>query len=337
MRRLLANRLAAVVFAIPCTLCIGTLGYVFLAGFPWLDAVYMAIMTTTTVGYGEIHPLGPAARIFNSFYIVLSVSLLFLAIGMMTQKIVEAQFGNLFEKRRVKKMIDKLEGHYIICGFGRVGRGAAASLKASGASVVIIDRREDRVEWAMRQGLLACLGDSTRDETLREVRIDRAAGLVAALATDADNLFAVISAKTLNPGIRVAARAAEEEAERKMRQVGADNVFAPYTAAGIRLAQFLMKPHVRQFLDFATTPLGVDVRIEQVEVAEQSDLIGKSLAEARIRGEMHVIVLAIRRASGTMEFNPPADALIQARDYLIVMGEPEPLRRLELRVTGANA
>jgi voltage-gated potassium channel len=185
--------------------------------------------------------------------------------------------------------------------------------------------------------LLGCLGDSTRDETLRDAGIGKAAGLIAALATDADNLFAVISAKTLNPAIHVAARAAEEEAERKMRQVGADNVFAPYSAAGMQLAQSLLKPHVRQFLDFATTPLGGTVRIEQLEVAEGSDVVGKSLADARIRGEMHVIVLAIRRASGTMEFNPSAEALIQARDYLIVMGEPEPLRKLEARVAGVRA
>lgn len=331
------RRLGLALAAIPCTMCLGTLGYVYIAGYPWLDAAYMAIMTTTTVGYGEIHPLSQAARLFNSFYIVLSVSLLFLTIGLMTQTIVEAQIGNLFEKRRVRKMIDKLEGHYIICGFGRVGRGATTELLEAGAKAVVVDRREERVDWAIRQGYLACLGDATRDETLREVRIDKAKGLIAALATDADNLFAVISAKTLNPNIRVAARAAEDEAERKMRQVGADSVFAPYKVAGTRMAQSLLKPHVRQFLDFTTTALGVDVRIEQVEVAEGSDVVGKTLVDARFRGEMNVVVLAIRRAGGKMEFNPSAEALIQARDYLIVMGEPESLRRLEARVTGAGA
>ena len=234
-------------------------------------------------------------------------------------------------------MIDQLKNHYIVCGFGRVGRGAALELRAAGAAVVIVDRREERVEWAMRNGFLAVLGDSTRDETLRDVRIEAASGLIAALATDADNLFAVISAKTLNPNIRVAARAAEEEAERKMRQVGADSVFAPYTMTGTRLAQSLLKPHVRQFLDFATTSIGLDVRIEQLEVAEQSDLVGRSLADSRIRNELKVIVLAIRRSDGSMQFNPPAEAIILARDYLIVMGEPDPLRRLEGRVAGHAA
>jgi len=331
------RRLAIVGISIACTLCLGTVGYALIAGYPWLDALYMAVMTTTTVGYGEIHPLNQTQRLFNTFYIVVSVLQLFMAIGLMTQAIVEAQFKNVFEKRRVRKMIDRLENHYIICGFGRVGRGAAAELKEARVPVLVIDRREERVEWALKSGYLALLGDSTRDATLREAHIEHAEGLIAALATDADNLFAVISAKTLNPKIRVAARAAEEEAERKMRQVGADSVFAPYTTAGTQLAQSLLKPHVRQFLDFATTSLNLDVRIEQVEVLEQSDLVGKSLADSRIRGELKVIVLAIRRAGGKMEFNPAADALIQARDYLIVMGEPEPLRRLEARVAGVAA
>jgi voltage-gated potassium channel len=323
--------------AIGATMVIGTLGFVFIADYPWLDAVYMAIMTMTTVGYGEIRPLSQAARIFNTFYMLLGVSMLLLALGVMTQTIIEIQFGNLLAKRRNRKMIDQLENHYIVCGFGRVGRGAASELQQAGVKLVIIDRREDRVDWAMRNGFLACLGDSTRDETLKEVRLDKAAGLIAALATDAENLFAVISAKTLNPRIRVAARAAEEEAERKMRQVGADSVFAPYVMTGTRLAQSLLKPHVHQFLDFATTSIGLNVRIEQLEVQRGSDLTGRTLADLRIRSEFKVIVLAIRRADGNMLFNPPADAIIDAKDYLIVMGEPDPLRRLEARVMGSVA
>ena len=253
----------------------------------------------------------------------------------MTQGIIEAQRGNLLEKRRVRKMIDQLRDHFIVCGFGRVGRGAAQELREAGARLLIVDRSEERVEWAIRNGYLGVLGDSTRDETLKEAGVTRAAGLIAALATDADNLFAVISAKTLNPKLRVAARAAEEEAERKMRQVGADSVFAPYTMTGVRMAQSLLKPHVRQFLDFTTTHLGPRVSIEQVEVIAGSDLVAKSLAQLKISSEMKVIVLGIRRASGEMIFSPSGETAVEANDFLIVMGEAEPLRRLEARVTGA--
>lgn len=331
------RRILFVVAAIATTLAIGTVGYVVVADYPWFDAFYMAAITMTTVGYGEVIPLKHAGRVFNSVFLIISASTLLLAMGVMTQTVIELQFGNLLEKRRSKKMIANLKNHYIVCGFGRVGRGAAAELHQAGASLVVIDRREERVEWAMRSGYLACLGDSTRDETLKDVQIHTAAGLIAALATDADNLFVVISAKTLNSRIRVAARAAEEEAERKMRQVGADSVFAPYVMTGTRLAQSLLKPHVHQFLDFATTSLGLNVSIEQLEVSVNSDIVGKSLADLRIRSDLKVIVLAIRRADGTMLFNPPAEATIETSDYLIVMGEPDPLSKLETRVAGGTS
>jgi voltage-gated potassium channel len=323
--------------ALVVAFCVGVAGFYFIGGYTLINAVYMTAMTMTTVGYGEVQPLSPAARVFNSFYLVLSAGLLFLAIGVMTQAVIEAQFGNYLGRRRLRRMLDNLQGHYIVCGFGRVGRGAALELQQSGVTPVIIDRREDRVEWAMRLGYIAVLGDSTRDETLKEVRIDRASGLIAALATDADNLFAVISARTLNSKLRIGARAAEDEAERKMRQVGANSVFAPYTMTGTRLAQSLLKPHVHQFLDFASMEISDSVRIEQVEVLPASDMPGKSLAELRIRSELKVIVLGIRRPTGRMVFNPSADEPVQGGDYLIVMGELDALRRLEARAAGASA
>jgi voltage-gated potassium channel len=318
-------------------LSVGTLGFYFIAGYPLFDALYMALITMTTVGYSELQGLNHAGRVFNIFYIILAVSVLFMAIGMIAQTIIEAELGDIFGKRRVRKMIDSLRNHYIVCGFGRVGRGAAAELKEAGVPLVIVDRNPDKVERAMRSGYLAVLADSTRDETFRDVQVSHARGLVAALATDADNVFAVISAKNLNPKIYIAARAAEEEAEQKLRLVGADSVIAPYAVTGVRLAQSLLKPHVRQFLDFTTTHSfgGLNVRIEQLEVASNSDLVSRSLAEARLRSELKVIVLAIRRADADMVFNPPADCIIRSGDYLIVMGEPEGLRRLEQRIAGA--
>jgi voltage-gated potassium channel len=330
-------RVAIVAAAIATTLGIGTAGFALVAGYPVFDAFYMALTTMTTVGYMEIHPLAFAGRVFNSFYVLLSVCTLLLTMGVMTQGIIEAQFGSLMERRRMRKMIDRLQGHFIVCGVGRVGRGAAQELREAGVSSLIIDKREDRVEWAMRNGFLAVLGDSTRDETLKEAGVERASGLIAALATDADNLFAVISAKTLNPKIHVAARAAEEEAERKMRQVGADAVFAPYTMTGTRLAQSLLKPHVRQFLDFTMSHLGPSVNIEQIEVLPGCELVGRTLIDLKIGRELKVIVLGIRRATGDMIFNPSAETVVEAKDFLIVMGESEPLSRLEARVGSAPA
>jgi voltage-gated potassium channel len=174
--------------------------------------------------------------------------------------------------------------------------------------------------------------DSTRDETLREVGIERARGLVAALSTDADNLFVLLSAKGLNPKIYVATRAAEESAEAKMRRAGADAVFAPYSITGHRLAQSLLRPHVVQFLDFTTKDIGMDVAIEQVRVSEQSEMASRSLREMQIGRNVGVIVMAIRKGDGRMMFNPTADTTVDGGDYLIVMGRQENLDTLEALV-----
>jgi len=330
----LARRFLFLISAIVATLTVGTLGFTFIAGYPPFDAFYMTLTTMTTVGYGEIHPLNHAGRVFNSFLIVFGVTTMFIAIGAMTQTIVERELGNAIEKRRNKRMIDKLKNHYIVCGFGRVGRGAAAELQHAGVPFVVVDSNPERAERALAAGMLAVAADSTRDETLRQLGIERARGLVAALSTDADNLFVLLSAKGLNSGIYVAARAAEESAEAKMRRAGADAVFAPYSITGHRLAQSLLRPHVVQFLDFTTKDIGMDVSIEQVRVSESSVAVSKSLKDLQVSRELGVIVMAIRKSDGQMLFNPPADTAVRGGDYLIVMGPMQNLRALESLVAG---
>jgi voltage-gated potassium channel len=325
----LPRRLAYILAAIALSLLLGTVGFVLIEGYPLFDAFYMTLSTITTVGYSEIRTLSRNGRIFNSFVIFFGVSTMFFAIGAMTQTIIELELGEYFDKRRTRRMIDKLTDHYIICGFGRVGRHAAHEFQRSGACFVVVDRNPDRVEAAMHAGMLAVAADSTRDETLREVGVANARGLVAALSTDADNLFVILSAKTLNPHLNVATRAAEEEAESKLRRAGADSVFAPYTVTGYRLAQALLRPHVFQFLDLATKNVGLDVEIEQVQVADRQDFVVRTLAQMQIRRDLGVIVLAVRKGDGNMIFNPPAETEIRAGDHLIVMGEPGNLRKLE--------
>ncbi len=325
----LARRLLYIALGIATTLVIGTVGFTVIEGWPPFDAFYMTLTTMTTVGYREIHELSHAGRIFNSFLIIFGVTTIFIAIGAMTQTIIELEFGEALGKRRVKHMIDKLENHFIVCGFGRVGRGAAAELQHSGMPFVVVDRDPDRVTRATNAGMLAVEADSTRDETLHSVGVARARGLIAALATDADNLFVVLSAKALNPKLYVAAQAAEEGAEEKMRRAGADAVFAPYSITGHRLAQALLRPHVMQFLDFTSNKIDMNVAIEQVRVAEESEFVSKTIQEMQIRRDLGVIVLAVRKGDGGMLFNPPADTAISGGDYLIVMGRHENLHRLE--------
>ena len=336
MRRF-RNRLIFISVALAAILAGGTLGFIFIEGYPPFDAFYMTMITVSTVGYAEVHPLSHAGRVFNSFLIFFGVTIRLLAVGGMTQAIIELELNQYFGKRRNKKMIDKLNDHYIVCGFGRVGRGAASELQRAGVPFLVVDKNEDRVEWAMKAGMLAALADATNDETLRDAGVLRAKGLIATLSSDADNLFVILSAKALKPSLLVSARIATEETERKMRLAGADYVFAPYDMTGYRMAQVMLKPHVFQFIDFTTKSIGLDVGIEQVRVPSSSEFVSKSLEEMQIRKELGVIVLAIRKSDGRMLFNPPADAEIHGGDFLIVMGESANLQRLEQMLAEVRA
>jgi voltage-gated potassium channel len=315
----------------------GTLGFIFIEHYPPFDAFYMTLITISTVGYGEVHTLSHAGRIFNSFLIFFGVTIMLLAVGGMTQGIIELELNQYFGKRRTKKMIDRLQGHYIVCGFGRVGRGAAAELQRAGVPFLVVDRSEDKVEWAMKLGMLAVLADATDDQTLVDAGVPRAKGLIATLQSDADNLFVILSAKAIKPALLVSARIASEQSEKKMRLAGADYVFAPYDMTGNRMAQVMLKPHVSQFIDFTTKGMGLNVGIEQVRVPATSDLASKTLQQMQIRRDLGVIVLAIRKSDGRMLFNPPAEAEIEGGDYLIAMGETANLNKLAQMLTEVRA
>lgn len=308
----------------------GTVGFIVIEAYPWFDALYMTVITLTTVGYFEVRTLSTAGRVFNMVLLLVGVNLILLGVGMMTSTIFELQFDHYFSRRRSKRLINSLCNHYIICGYGRVGRGAAHELLRNKVPFVIVDSNEDKVEEIMKAGMLAVLADCTRDETLRGVQIDKATGLIAALATDADNLFLTLSAKTLNQNLVVAARANEEEADAKLRRAGANSVFSPYGFTGSRLAQSILRPHVTQFLDYAMVDAANDWSIEQLRIEEGSEFSRRSLRDLpSLRREYGVSVLAVRRGSGEMIFNPEPDLMIGTGDHLIVMGKSESLKRVE--------
>jgi len=329
MGKTIRRRLIFILGAIVLVLLGGTIGFMLIEHYDPFDAFYMTITTITTVGYGEIFGLDRAGRIFNSFLIFFGVTTMLLAIGGMTQTVIELELNQFFGKRRIRRMIDKLENHYIVCGYGRVGQGAAQELKRAGVQFVVMDMNMDNVERAIKSDMLAVLADANRDDNLIDVGILRAKGLIATLSSDADNLFLILSAKALNPKLQVSARVAEEKTEQKMRLAGADYVFAPYDITGNRMAQALLKPHVFQLIDFTTKNIGLDVGIEQVRVGGTSMFASRTLEQLQLRRDLGVIVLAIRKSDGNMLFNPPADSEIEGGDYLVVMGEPVSLSRLE--------
>jgi voltage-gated potassium channel len=309
----------------------GTAGFHFIEGWSWFDGFYMVITTFTTIGYQETHPLSHAGRVFNVGLIIVGVSLVFLAIGSLTQALLEFELGSFFGRRKMEREISRLSDHYIICGAGRVGRSAARELASKGVPFIIVDQSADRAAGA-GDSWLTLVGDATQGQTLRDAHIDRARGLVAATTTDATNLYIVLTARELNPQLRIIARASEEDAEKRLLKAGADSVVLPYLFAGQRIARSFLQPHVVSFLDSATTHLEMDLEIGEISVAGASTDAGKTNETSRIRQDCGAVILAINREK-KMDFNPSPEDRIEPGDYLIAMCESSQLRQLERMAT----
>jgi voltage-gated potassium channel len=309
-------------------MAVGTAGYHFIEGWPWFDGFYMVVTTLTTIGYQEVHPLSHAGRVFNVFVILSGVSLLLLGVGALSQALLEFELQSFFGRRRMEREIGRLDGHYIICGLGRVGRSVARELARKPVPFVIVESVEAKSQRYAAENWLVVSGDATQEQTLRQAQIERARGLIAATTTDATNLYIVLTARGLNPKLKIIARASEDGAEKHLLTAGADSVVSPYSFAGQRIAQSLLRPHVVSFLDTATTHLGIDLEIGEIQIADNSVFAGKTIESSRIRQDRGVIILAIKRQEG-MRFNPAPDERIQPEDFLIAMGEPSQLRRLE--------
>jgi voltage-gated potassium channel len=315
---------------------IGTAGYHYIEGWPWFDGFYMVVTTLTTIGYQEVHPLSHAGRLFNVFVILAGVSLLLLGVGALSQALLEFELQSFFGRRRMEREIGRLEGHYIICGMGRVGRSVARELARKPVPFVIIEHTDTKIQRYSGENWLVVTGDCTQEAVLRQAQIEHARGLIAATTTDATNLYIVLTARGLNPHLKIIARASEDGAEKHLLTAGADSVVSPYSFAGQRIAQSLLRPHVVSFLDTATTHLGMDLEIGEIHITPASAFAGKTLESSRIRQERGVIVLAIKRQDG-MRFNPPPDEPIAPGDCLIAMGEPGQLRQLEQTASSSTS
>jgi voltage-gated potassium channel len=324
-------RFLAIAGVLVAATLIGTIGFRIVEGWPLFDAFYMTLMTLTTVGYGEVHPLSFHGRLFASFVMLVGVASVLVSFAILGDTLLRLELADYFGRRRRARMLQHINGHYIVCGAGRVGRSVVLELLRGGAQVVLIDNDPERVKWGESVGIPTLTADASKDETLRQARVETAAGLVAAISSDAENVYVTLSAKVLNPSVHIAARASDAQAEEKLRRAGATTVLTPYTYIGHRLAQSLLRPHVVSFLDVASTfgKTDLDLDIEQLRVTPGSLLSSRTLAEAHLGQTYGVIVLAVRRASGAMEFNPQADIRLEAGDVLIAMGERQKLKRIE--------
>jgi voltage-gated potassium channel len=307
----------------------GTLWYRFVEGWSWSDALYMTVITLATVGYGETNPLGDRGRIFTISLILMGVISIGYLVNRFTEAIVQGYFQEGMRLRQRRRLIDTLTEHYILCGFGRTGRQIALEFKAEGIPFITIDSDIEQIEAAQELGCIAALGDATLDETLLKVGIERAVCLVAALPSDAENLYTVLSAKTLNPQIRAIARASTEEALTKLKRAGADAVVSPYITGGRRMAAAALRPQVLDFMDGVLSGSDRSFYLEEFLLDPQAcPVVGQTLREARLRSQTGALVLAIRRIDGNLIAGPTGETILMAGDLLICMGTAEQLREL---------
>jgi voltage-gated potassium channel len=307
----------------------GTAGFHLIEGWGWFDAFYMTLTTMTTIGYGEIHPLSHAGRIFNSFLIVFAVSSGGFTIATFSQALLEFEFGKAFGRRRMERELAKLSDHYIICGAGRVGRSVARELRARGQSIVFIEKDANRAEWAIAEKIPVVLGNASSEECLKQAHIETAKGFVSAVGNDAENIYIVLTARGFRADLKIIARASEEEATPKLLRAGASQVLSPYYFVGSRIAQLLLRPNVLDFIDAAFGTERLDVEIGEVRINAKSSLVGKTLGDSVIRQQADVIILGVKPLNGVLLFNPAPETVIRSSDTLIVIGADSHLKKLE--------
>jgi voltage-gated potassium channel len=327
--RRIQTELVAGAIAFLGILVLGTLWYCLVEGWPWVDALYMTVITLATVGFGEIHPLGDRGRLFTIALILMGVVNIGYIVNRFTEALIQGYFQQGIVLQRQRRLIETLSGHYILCGFGRTGRQIALEFKAEGIPFVTIDSDVEQIQVAQQLGYTVFQGDATLDATLLEVGIERAVCLVAALPSDAENLYTVLSAKTLNPKVRAIARASTEEAVQKLQRGGADAVVSPYITGGKRMAAAALRPQVMDFVDGIITGADRSFYLEEFRIDPQScPYVGQSLRDAKLRSQSGALVLAIRRSDGTLIGGPTADTKLMPADSLICMGTAEQLRLL---------
>jgi voltage-gated potassium channel len=327
IRRRAILALATVLFIL---LAAGPLGYMLLEDMSFADAFYMTVITVFTVGFREVKELGPGGRALTISIIIFGVSSLFFLISTLIEYTFLEVLGETLGRRRMDLRIRRLSGHIVVCGFGRVGEVVSETLDQAGADFVIVEQDPQRHAEALEKGYLAVLGDATLSATLEEAGVKRARGLVCALDSDANNLLASLTARFLNRDLVIVARCVSPESVEKMRYAGANKVISPYTLSGKRMANFLLKPGVCDYLDLVTQGGEIEYRMEELLVEEGSALAGRSIGEMDVKARTGALIVAVRKArDGSFNTNPDRDTMLEAGDLVIALGREKDLYLLE--------
>src|SRR4030043_701592 len=325
------RKLLPVILLVTIIISFGTIGYMLIERWSLLDSIYMTIITLSTVGFKEVGDLSTGGRLFTIILIISGVGTVLYSLSAGARFMLEGELQEAFGRRRLEKRVKELKDHYIICGFGRMGKIIGKELRNRGVEFIAIEKTPISYE---KEEILILEGDATQDDVLKESGIEKAKGLITVLSTDAENLYVVLSAKGLNPGLYIVARAGEEGSEKKLLRAGADRVISPYHIGGLRMAHSVLKPAVVDFIEFATKSGNIDLQLEEITIQKDSRLAGLTLDDSGMGRELGVIIVAIKQLNGEMKFNPTFRSAITAGDTLIAVGETSKLKILEDMAAG---
>jgi len=317
------------VMAVGVVIVLGTVGYILIEGWSAFDAFYMTVTTVATVGFQEIHPLSTAGRAFTVGLIISGVGTLFYLLGNLARLLVEGELRALLGRYRTEGKMKAVTNHYIVCGYGRMGKRICKEFRAKPLPFVVIDKNPDVIASLQREGLMAVEGDATQDDVLIRAGIERAKGVVSVVNTDTENLFIVLTARGLNKDLYIVARAGDEGSEQKLMRAGANRVSSPYHIGGMQMAQAVIRPAVMDFLELATQSEHLDLQMEELTVEQGSRFDGRTPCDCGFSEDPGLVLIAVKRTLGHLEFNPGSKVLLAKGDKLIVLGQPESLKRLE--------
>ncbi len=315
------------VIALVLVVLFGTIGFMLVEGWNFIDSFYMTIITVTTTGFEEVHPLSKSGELFTVILVIASFSTVIFIGSIGFQILIESK---IFRRRKMHKQIEELKDHYLVCGFGRMGSHICNELKNANVPFVVIENNAENYPKLDELNYLYDTGDATSDSTLLRAGVKKAKGLVAVLSSDAENVFATLSAKSLNPNIFVVARAVDDNTEGKLMKAGADRVVKPYELGGVRMAEILLRPGVMDFIDVVAGKKNLDLQIEEITVRKGSSIAGKTLSELPLRSDLNIIIVAIQNEEkGIFIYNPKSDTRIDEGNKLIAIGEQSSLDKLK--------
>jgi voltage-gated potassium channel len=316
------------------TLLVGATGYHFLEGFSFFQALYLTVVTISTVGYGDVYARSTGGMVFTIFLIIVGVGTMFYTVSLIAETIVEGRLRAIMGKGKLKRIIKRMKNHYIICGCGRIGFLICRELAAEKVPFVVIERSPEVIQKIEDEGFLCYHGDSTSDKSLVEAGVKQAKGIVCVLPTDAENLYVILTAKELNPDLFVLSRSEEEQSEHRLLRAGANRVISPYKLGGTRMAMAILRPAMLDFIEITARRQSLELRMTEVPVGDGSVVVGKTLEESEIRQKYGLIIVAVKKDSGKMVFNPAASYVIEKSDILIALGEDDNVMRFSKVCTG---